>query len=154
MQTDPIPKSSFTRRRFLQQSAAASTVFAVPSIIPASALGRGGAVAPSERIVMGGIGINSRGSGDLNWMMGEPDVQFVAICDVRRDRREAVKRAIDGRYGTKDCTMHRDIREFLELAAEIKIKPEVQEYALEEANIALMELKERKIRGAKVLKVN
>ena len=48
---------------------------------------------------------------------------------------------------------HRDIREFLELAVEIKIKPEVQEYALEEANIALMELKERKIRGAKVLKI-
>jgi alcohol dehydrogenase, propanol-preferring len=48
----------------------------------------------------------------------------------------------------------RDIREFLELAAEMKIKPEVQEYALEEANNALLELKERKIRGAKVLKVN
>jgi propanol-preferring alcohol dehydrogenase len=47
----------------------------------------------------------------------------------------------------------RDIREFLELAAEMKIKPEVQEYALEEANMALLELKERKIRGAKVLRV-
>jgi propanol-preferring alcohol dehydrogenase len=31
--------------------------------------------------------------------------------------------------------------------------PEVQEYALEEANQALVELKERKIRGAKVLKI-
>jgi len=47
----------------------------------------------------------------------------------------------------------RDIREFLDLAAEMKIRPEVQEYALEEANIALLELKERKIRGAKVLKL-
>jgi hypothetical protein len=113
MQTDPIPNSSLSRRRFLKKSAAASAVFAVPCIIPASALGRGGAVAPSERIVMAGIGINSRGGGDLNWMMGEKDVQFVAICDIRKDRREAVKAAIDNKYGTKDCTMHRDIREFL-----------------------------------------
>jgi hypothetical protein len=89
MQTDPIPNSSLSRRRFLQKSAAASAVFAVPCIIPASALGRGGAVAPSERIVMAGIGINSRGGGDLSWMMGEKDVQFVAICDIRKDRREA-----------------------------------------------------------------
>jgi propanol-preferring alcohol dehydrogenase len=45
----------------------------------------------------------------------------------------------------------RDISEFLELAAQIPIRPEVQEFALEEANMALVELKERKIRGAKVL---
>ncbi|MCK4466514.1 MAG: zinc-dependent alcohol dehydrogenase family protein [Bacteroidales bacterium] len=47
-----------------------------------------------------------------------------------------------------------DVRKFLELAAEIPIKPEVQEYKLEEANKALLELKNRKIRGAKVLKIN
>ncbi len=113
MSTDPSSSARLSRRHFLKRSAAASAVFAVPSIIPASALGRGGAVAPSERIVMAGIGINGRGSGDLTWMMGEPDVQFVAICDVRKDRREAVKQMIDNKYGNKDCTMHRDIREFL-----------------------------------------
>lgn len=47
----------------------------------------------------------------------------------------------------------RDVEEFLQLAAEIPITPQVQEFALEEANIALMELKERKIRGGKVLKI-
>lgn len=47
----------------------------------------------------------------------------------------------------------RDVSEFLELAAEIPIKPEVQQFALEDANTALMELKERKIRGAKVLRM-
>jgi propanol-preferring alcohol dehydrogenase len=46
-----------------------------------------------------------------------------------------------------------DVREFLVLAAKIPIRPEVQEYALHEANKALVELKERKIRGAKVLKI-
>ncbi len=47
----------------------------------------------------------------------------------------------------------RDVIEFLDLAAEIPIKPEVQTYGLREANQALIELKERKIRGAKVLKI-
>ncbi len=46
-----------------------------------------------------------------------------------------------------------DVSGFLKLAAEIPIKPEVQEFRLEDANEALIELKERKIRGAKVLKV-
>jgi alcohol dehydrogenase, propanol-preferring len=46
----------------------------------------------------------------------------------------------------------RDVEDFLALAAEIPILPEIQEYDLTEANQALMELKERKIRGAKVLR--
>jgi propanol-preferring alcohol dehydrogenase len=47
----------------------------------------------------------------------------------------------------------RDVEEFLDLAAEIPIEPEFEEFRLADANRALMELKERKIRGAKVLKI-
>jgi propanol-preferring alcohol dehydrogenase len=47
----------------------------------------------------------------------------------------------------------RDVREFLEVAAKIPIKPEVQIYKFEEANQALLDLKLRKIRGAKVLQI-
>ncbi|MCI0514869.1 zinc-dependent alcohol dehydrogenase family protein [candidate division KSB1 bacterium] len=47
----------------------------------------------------------------------------------------------------------RDVSEFLKLAAQIPILPEVQEYQLEAANQALIELKNRKIRGAKVLRM-
>lgn len=47
----------------------------------------------------------------------------------------------------------RDISEFLALAAEIPLRPEVREYPLKEANLALAELKEGKIRGAKVLRM-
>ncbi|GAB4428877.1 MAG: zinc-dependent alcohol dehydrogenase family protein [Anaerolineales bacterium] len=46
-----------------------------------------------------------------------------------------------------------DVRDFLALAAEAGIRPEVQEYALEEANQALVELRQGKIRGAKVLRI-
>jgi alcohol dehydrogenase, propanol-preferring len=47
----------------------------------------------------------------------------------------------------------RDVREFLALAAQIPIKPEVEIFPLADANRALQELKARKIRGAKVLSV-
>jgi len=40
------------------------------------------------------------------------------------------------------------------LAANIPIKPEIQKFLLEEANTALLELKERKIRRAKVLRID
>ncbi|HXX54094.1 MAG TPA: zinc-dependent alcohol dehydrogenase family protein [Thermodesulfovibrionales bacterium] len=47
----------------------------------------------------------------------------------------------------------RDVVEFLAFAAEIPLKPEIQEFTLTEANRALQELKERRIRGAKVLRI-
>lgn len=46
-----------------------------------------------------------------------------------------------------------DVREFLALAAEIPIRPEVEAYPLEDANRALLDLKTRRVRGAKVLRV-
>ena len=46
-----------------------------------------------------------------------------------------------------------DVREFLQLAAEANIKPEFQEYELKDANQALLEMKQGKIRGAKVLRI-
>jgi len=48
----------------------------------------------------------------------------------------------------------KDVSEFIKLAAEIPIIPEIEEYPLESANVALLELKERKIRGAKVLNLS
>jgi propanol-preferring alcohol dehydrogenase len=47
-----------------------------------------------------------------------------------------------------------DVREFLQLAADANIKPEFQEYEFEDANQALLEMKQGKIRGAKVLQIN
>jgi hypothetical protein len=99
------------RRAFLKGVAAAAV--AAPYIVPGSALGNDGAVPPSERIVMAGIGLGGRGTGDLGWMLPEKDVQFVAICDARKERREAIKAMVDKRYGTGDCATYPEIREFL-----------------------------------------
>jgi len=46
-----------------------------------------------------------------------------------------------------------DVRDFLRLAAETGIRPDVEEYSLQEANRALLEIKQGRIRGAKVLRI-
>jgi hypothetical protein len=100
------------RRRFLTRTLEAGALLAAPTVIPGFVLGKDGAVPPSEQIVMGGIGIGGRGSYDIACFMEEPDVRFAACCDVRADRRAAVKRGIDAKYG-KDCPAYRDFRELL-----------------------------------------
>jgi hypothetical protein len=112
-------RSRLNRRQFLRRTALAGGVIAAPCLVPSTALGLNGAVPPSERIVLGGLGIGGRGSGVLNWMLPEPDVQFVAICDAKRQQRQAVKRMVDNRYGNTDCAMYRDTREFLATRADI-----------------------------------
>ncbi len=115
--TEPRSKAGegLDRRQFLGSvtGAGAAAAIMMPTIVPASALGRGGAVAPSERIVLGGLGIGNRGEYDLKWMLKEQDVQFVAICDARKSRREAVKKIADAHHGNTDCKMYSDMREFL-----------------------------------------
>ena len=109
------PKTTIlTRRRFLKTTAGASAVIAAPAFIPGSVLGRGGIVAPSERIILGGIGIRNRGSYVLSTMLPLPDVRFAAIADIRADRRRAVKVMADNRNGDNKCATYRDFRELLE----------------------------------------
>ena len=106
--------SIVSRRRFLGTSIKASTLFAAPHIIPSSALGKDGAVSPSERVIVGGIGIGRRGTYDLSCFLPEKDVQFVAVCDIKEARRQSVKKMVDEKYGNSDCEMYRDLREILD----------------------------------------
>ena len=106
-------RAAFPRRRFLKAVSRAGAVLMMPQIIPGVALGKNGAVAPSERIVFGGLGIGRRGGYDLGIFLEQPDVQFVAICDARAERREAVKATADQKYGNQDCATYREPYEFL-----------------------------------------
>jgi len=101
------------RRRFLKAAAQAGALLAAPYVIPGSALGKDGVVAPSDRITLGGIGIGNRGGYDLGCFLQEPDVRFVAVCDVKAVRRAAVKKLADSKYGNQDCATYRDFRELL-----------------------------------------
>src|SRR5215471_15339308 len=107
------PDGGVTRRHFLSSALKAGAVLALPQIIPGAVLGMDGGVAPSERIVLGGIGIGNRGTYDLGCFLEEPDVQFVAVCDVKAARRKAIKEKADSKYGNHDCATYRDLRELL-----------------------------------------
>jgi predicted dehydrogenase len=99
------------RRDFVKTLATVSV--AAPWIVPGAALGANGGTAASERIVMGGIGIGNMGSGDQGAFLGRNEVQYVAVCDVRRGVREAAKGRADGHYRTRDCKSYNDFRDLL-----------------------------------------
>ncbi len=102
-------RGSVSRRQFVQTAA-----LAAPMIVPGSVLGqRSGTTPPSDRIVLGGLGIGARGESDLRALLSYRQVQFVAICDVRNQRREEIKSLVDKRYGNSDCAMYDDQFELL-----------------------------------------
>lgn len=99
----------WNRRRFLQAGVAVSC--AAPLIVPSSVLGLDGATPPSDRIVMGAIGMGGQGRGDMGGFLGFPQVQVVAVCDVVAHHCQLAKEMVDGRYGNTDCLTCRDFRE-------------------------------------------
>jgi len=102
-----------TRRDFLCGSAMTGAAFALPSLVPARVLGKGGGVSPSETITLGVIGFGSRCTYDLKAFLGLSDVRCVAIADVQANRRDAGKQLVDQHYGNQDCRLYRDFRELL-----------------------------------------
>jgi len=99
-----------TRREFLQTAGAA---IAAPYVITSSALGDADTPPASERIVLAGIGLGSQGSNDQRDFLARSDVQYVAVCDVRKQVRETSKGRIDSHYKNTDCTAYGDFRELL-----------------------------------------
>lgn len=100
-----------SRRQFFKQSAALSAAFAIPTIIPSSAMGADGATAPSERITMGVIGAGGQGTANMGGFLGFKDVQMVAIADVDKGHRDAAAAIVNMRYGNTDCATYNDFRE-------------------------------------------
>lgn len=104
-----------SRRRFLKSAvSAAGTVAVAPTIIPSSVMGLNGAVPPSERVIVGGIGIGRRGGYDLSCFLTQEDVQFVAVADIKQKRRGEVKKIVDTHYGNQKCETYRDFRDVLD----------------------------------------
>ena len=106
--------SQTSRRQFLAGTAAATAGAALTSFVPATALGRDGATAASERISLGVIGIGPRCTYDLKAMLNFDDIRCVAIADVQQSRRDAGKKLVDGHYGNRDCKLYRAFREVLD----------------------------------------
>jgi len=105
-----------TRRDFLRRTATVATgAMILPQIIPSTAMGMGGKLPPSDRIVMGAIGLGGMGTGNMsNFLRQAKDVQFVAVCDVDTKHSVNAKRIIDEFYKNSDCRIYGDYRDFLE----------------------------------------
>ncbi len=103
-------QSPLSRRSFLRRGVALA---AAPMIVPGRVLGLDGGVAPSNRIVFGGIGIGNRARAILPNFLWFQDVHWKAVSDARADRLASAKGMIDAHYGTKDCTAFADFRDLL-----------------------------------------
>ncbi len=79
-------QKKLNRRDFVKKTAgsAAAALFGFPYIISSSALGNENRPAPSDRIVMGCIGLGGQGTYNLRAFLNQPDVQVVALCDVNK----------------------------------------------------------------------
>ena len=104
--SEAVTPSQIPRRRVFQA--------AVPLFVPGAVLGLSGAVPPSDRINVAGLGIGGRGERDLESFLAQDDVQFRAICDARNERREAIKSKVDKHHGNNDCEMYGDMFELWE----------------------------------------
>jgi predicted dehydrogenase len=107
------PSRPVSRRDFLASTSTAALATAVfPTILPAAVLGAQG-VAPSDKIRVGVIGCGPQGVGDMGNFLNQKDCQVVAVCDVKTDRLEVARAAVNGHYRNQDCRTYRDFRELV-----------------------------------------
>ncbi len=105
-----------SRRRFIEKTVTAAGALAVPTIIPASALGKDGHVAPSNRITTAQIGLGRMGRGHTRFLAHEPSVEMLAVCDVDQTRREATLATVKTVYKDRKVSCkayYNDYREVL-----------------------------------------
>lgn len=105
--------AKISRRAFIKSAVGAGAGIAMAQVVPAAALGLGRRPAPSNRIVMGCIGMGGQGTGNMSVFLGQPDVQVVAVCDVDRNHLANAKNIVDRHYGNSDCAAYTDFRELL-----------------------------------------
>jgi predicted dehydrogenase len=111
MREKPTAKS-VTRRDFLRTiPAAVAGAVAFPTIVKASTLGRGGGIAPSDRIVMAGIGFGMQGGSNMRSFLEKDEVQWVAVCDLDKNHLTEARDIVDRKYGRPGCASYGDVRE-------------------------------------------
>ena len=106
---------AFDRRTFMHKTATVASTLALPAIIPASAMGAEGQVAPSNRITLGQMGLGVMGTGHLRRLSGDPSVEMLAICDVDQTRLKSAQATVKSAYAnTKTrCAAYNDYQELL-----------------------------------------
>ena len=107
-------RSEVNRRKFIKTSIGSAVgMIGIPLIVPSSVIAGTNQTSPSDKIVMGAIGVGQMGTGHIRSFMGYDDVQMVAVCDVRKEHRDRAKALADEKYDNQDCTTYNDFRELL-----------------------------------------
>jgi len=100
------------RRQFLKRlSTVTAGAACFPSIVPTSVFGKSGATAPSNRIVMAGIGFGMMGIPNMRSFLEKDEVQWVAVCDVDENNLMQARNIVNEKYGNKSCAVYHDFRE-------------------------------------------
>jgi predicted dehydrogenase len=107
------PRAGLSRRSFLKATGAAGAALAFPTFIPASALGRDGRPAPSERITMGVLGWGMQAPGNTDEFMKLKDVQIVASCNIDKLHLAKSVEVINKFYKKKVVKTFHDYRKMM-----------------------------------------
>jgi len=99
-------KTNISRRSFLRNTALASIAIGIPTIIPSTALARGGKASPNSKVNVALISCGSR-SGYANSYKNYDKSMIVAVCDPIKSRRLARKQLLG------NCDDYADFREVL-----------------------------------------
>ena len=106
-----IKTPALNRRQFLKKATVTAAAVSFPYVVPSSALGKAGSVAPSNRIVMGCIGTGKQGQYVMRNFLQLPQAQVVALCDCRKSQRDDALAIIKGETSKEDCALYNDFRE-------------------------------------------
>ncbi|MGE4569502.1 MAG: Gfo/Idh/MocA family protein, partial [Bacteroidales bacterium] len=104
-------KQSMSRREFLGYSALG---LAGLTLLPGWTLPSGQRIAPSDRVVLGFIGLGQQGCSDFSSFSRCPGVQVVAGCDVDSIKRERFKLRVEAWQKSQNVPARCDLYEFYE----------------------------------------
>ncbi|MBI9016259.1 MAG: Gfo/Idh/MocA family oxidoreductase [Phycisphaerae bacterium] len=105
-----MTKNNPNRRSFLKSSALGMGACLFPGIIPSTVLGRDGAVAPSNKIGIGCVGMGMMGPGNMGQFLNMDDVQVVGVADIDKNALAGGLNQVKGRYG-QACQSYHEYRE-------------------------------------------
>lgn len=121
------------RRSFLKKTGTAvSALIVAPTIIPASALGKNGHIAPSDRINMAFIGAGNQAENDVRGFLTDERVQITTICDVNKistgywdgkvGGREFIMKMVDDFYSEKNGKKYKSAKGYVDFREVINLK--------------------------------
>ena len=101
-----MPSKNNSRRKFIKNSALASSLF----IVPRNVLGGEGFIAPSDKVNIAGIGLHGQGQADVSRTAASKYANIVALCDVHPNANGSV--AIRNKF--PDAEFYIDYREMID----------------------------------------